>query len=295
MPRLEGVYPAILTPFDENGQFNDKAYEKFIDHLYGKGVHGLYVCGVSGEGLMMRPEERERVAEVAVKSSQGRGHVIVHVGCGNTTDSVRLARHASRIGASAVGCLAPYTNQYGLEALRAHFMAVRDAAQPLPFLLYYTPQIAASLNSYRMLECLLDLPGIAGVKFTGTDAGELAVAIFERKKRQTVLSGVDEMFVATLLMGAHGAIASFINVVPELFVDIYNLARNGRWNEASEQQRRLVEIIRITERYPFLSALKAIVRWQAFELGEPRPPQPTLTSNQRSELHHALEAAGMKF
>ena len=72
------------------------------------------------------------------------------------------------------------------------------------------------------------LPQIAGVKFTGTNSSELARAIFKHSGRQTVLSGVDEMFLASLLMGAHGAIGSFVNVVPEAFLDIYRLTEKGR-------------------------------------------------------------------
>ncbi len=290
MDYLRGVYPAVLTAFDELGKFAPGPYEAYIDHLYAKGIHGLYVCGVSGEGLMMSPEERERVAEVAVAASRGRGHAVIHVGCGNTADAVRLARHASRIGASAVGCLAPYTGSFGLDSLIAHYTAVAEAAHPLPTLIYYTPQVAPSLGSYAVLECLLDLPGIAGVKFTGTDASELACAIFERSGKQTVLTGVDEMFLAALLMGAHGGIGSFVNLVPELFLEIYRLACAGCWEQAKPVQRRMIQVIRIVERFPFLSALKNVVRWQGFDLGEPRQPHARLTAEQQRELRDLLSS-----
>jgi dihydrodipicolinate synthase/N-acetylneuraminate lyase len=292
---FEGVYAAILTPFDANGHFHQAAYERLMDHLYNSGVHGLYCCGVSGEGLMMSVAERQAVAEAAVAGLRKRGKVLVHVGSGNTEDSAALARHAARIGADGVGCLAPYTNNYGIEALVDHFAAVAEAARPLPTLVYYTPAIAPSLNHYAQLERLLDLPLIAGVKFTGTDASELAYAICERGERQTVLSGVDENFAPALLMGAHGAIGSFVNVAPDLFAEIYALARKGEWERAREVQRQIVKIVRVTERYPFLSALKNTVTWQGCECGEPRRPQPALSAEEKAELRGRLEALGMRF
>ena len=294
MHLFEGIYPAVLTPFDSTDRFAPQAYQALIDHLYKAGVHGIYVCGVTGEGLTMSPDERERVAEVAVAASRDRGEVLVNVGGGNTQDSVRLAKHAVRIGADGVGSLAPLTNPYGV-SLVGHFSAVADAAQPLPALVYYNPEVAPSLNSYESLEPVLDLPLIAGVKFTGTDAAELAYAIYERSHHQTILTGVDEMLVALQLMGAHGAVGALANVVPELFVEIYDLAKEGKWRHANEVQRRLLHIIRVTERYPFISALKNIARWQGNDCGEARHPQLALTPAQQSELYQGLETLEMRF
>ena len=151
-------------------------------------------------------------------------------------------------------------------------------------MIYYTPQIAPSLNSYAVLERLLDLPGIAGVKFTGTDASELAYAIFERSATQTVLTGVDEMFFASQLMGAHGAISSYANLVPAWFVSIRQLVGAGRLQEAREIQSRMNSIMRIVESYPFLSALKCVLRRQGFDCGEPRRPHQRLTGDQQNAL-----------
>lgn len=284
MNQFHGVFPAVLTAFDAEGSFDAPRYEAIIDHLYKQGVDGLYVCGVTGEGLMMSPEEREQVAEVAVAASSGRGQAIIHVGCGNTADAIRLTRHAVRIGAAGIGCLAPYTSHFSPTALVEHFTAVAQAAEPIPAMVYYTPQTAPSLNSYAVLERLLNLPGISGVKFTGTDASELAYAILERSPTQTVLTGVDEMFFASLLMGAHGDIGSFVNLAPQWFVSIRQLVGAGNLEEARLLQSRLNRLIRTVESYPFLSALKCVVRRFGFECGEPRRPHQRLTPEQQDAL-----------
>ncbi|MFB3901991.1 MAG: dihydrodipicolinate synthase family protein [Acidobacteriota bacterium] len=293
MSFFSGVFVAVLTPFNAQSEFKADSYEKFIGHLFDRGVHGLYVCGVAGEGLLMSPEEREEVAEVAITASRGRGKVIIHVGSGNTRDSVRLAKHASSIGAAAVGCLPPHIGNYGIASLIEHYRRVAEAACPLPLFVYYSPQVAPSLGNFGLLERLLDMKEISGLKFTGTDASELAYAIYERSRRQTVLIGVDEMFMASLLMGAQGAIAALANIVPGLFVQIYEAAKSQCWSEANELQRRLVQVGRIVERYPFLSGLKTVAGWQGYELGEPRPPNLVLSSSERLALREALEPLGV--
>jgi len=288
MTKIEGVYPALLTAFDESGTLDLNAYRRFIGHIYNKGVHGIYVGGICGEGLLLSLAEREAAAEIAIDASRSRGSAIIHVGCATTADAVRLARHAAKNGAAAVGCLAPYAGQFGIDSLSAHFRAVADAARPLPTLLYYFPRMAPSLASYDMAERLLEIPNVVGMKFTASDTSEFAAAMFECGPTRTLLSGVDDMFAAALMMGASGAIGSFVNVVPDWFVDIYNLARQQRWEETRQIQARLVRLIRIVEQYPFISALKHLVAWQGFNCGEARPPHQPLSRAQKTDLREAL-------
>jgi N-acetylneuraminate lyase len=288
MTKIEGVYPALLTAFDESGKLDFNAYRRFIGHLYDKGVHGVYVGGVCGEGLLLSLEEREAAAKIAIDASRSRGRAIIHVGCATTTDAVRLARHAAKNGAAAVGCLAPYAGQFGIDSLILHFRAVADAAQPLPALLYYFPKMAPSLATYDMVERLLEIPNVIGMKFTASDTSEFATAMFECGQTRTLLSGIDDMFAAALMMGASGAIGSFVNVVPDWFVDIYELAREQRWEEARQVQSRLVRLIRIVEQYPFISALKHLAASQGFSCGEARLPHQPLSRAQKTELREAL-------
>ncbi|MFN0168139.1 MAG: dihydrodipicolinate synthase family protein [Bryobacteraceae bacterium] len=284
MTRFEGIYPATLTPFDANGNFDAAVYERFICHLYDQGSSGQFVCGVMGEGLLMTAGERETVAETAIRVSRGKGKVLVHVGSGSTAESVRLARHAVRAGADGVSSLAPHSAPFGPAAIESHFRAIAEAAQPLPFLIYYNPAAAPCLNSYAVLERLLDLPGIAGVKFSGINAEDLAYVILQRAQRQNVLTGVDEMLLATQMMGAHGAIAALANVMPRLFVEVRRLAREGNPRDALPLQRRVIEVARLLEPYPFMAAVKALSSRDGMDLGNPRPPHLPLTEDQRTEL-----------
>ncbi len=284
MTRFEGIYPATLTPFDANGNFDAAVYERFVHHLYDRGASGQFVCGVMGEGLLMAAAERETVAETAIRVSRGRGKVLVHVGSGSTAESVRLARHAVRAGADGISSLAPHSAPFGPAALESHFRAIAEAAHPLPFLIYYNPGAVPCLNAYSVLERLLDLPGITGVKFSGVNAEDLAYAVLQRSDRQNVLTGVDEMLLATQMMGAHGAIAALANVMPNLFVDVRRLACEGNPRDALPLQRRIIEVARLLESYPFLAAVKALAGRQGIELGDPRPPHVPLNQEQKAEL-----------
>ena len=74
------ILPALVTPLTASGDLDVRSTERLIDHLYQKGVGGLYLTGSTGEGIYLSREIRQRLVEVAIGMSRGRGKVIVHVG-----------------------------------------------------------------------------------------------------------------------------------------------------------------------------------------------------------------------
>src|SRR5512140_1516543 len=93
---FHGILPAIITPLDQEGHFAPAAFERLLERVYAAGVHGVYVCGQTGEGPQLDVEDRKRAAEVAVRCSPPGKLVIVHAGAPRTAEAVELVKHASR-------------------------------------------------------------------------------------------------------------------------------------------------------------------------------------------------------
>ncbi|MGD9927783.1 MAG: dihydrodipicolinate synthase family protein, partial [Sphaerochaeta sp.] len=53
-----------------------------------------------------------------------------------------------------------------------------------------------------------------------------------------VYSGSDEMALSGLAYGSDGLIGSFYNVIPELFIGLYNAYERGDWEQAKLLQRQ---------------------------------------------------------
>src|SRR5215510_10698996 len=96
---LQGILPALITPLDAEGRLNMRAFEALLERVYAAHVHGVYLCGSTGEGLLQPAAQRKRVAEIAIKNSPPGKHVIVHVGANTTAEAMELAKHAARAGA----------------------------------------------------------------------------------------------------------------------------------------------------------------------------------------------------
>ena len=92
---LRGILPATVTPLDADGRFVRAPFERLLDRLYAGGVHGVYVCGTTGEGPLLSRHDREAVAEAAIANTPDGCHVVVHVGAASMDETLALARHAA--------------------------------------------------------------------------------------------------------------------------------------------------------------------------------------------------------
>ena len=105
--RFTGVYPAVITPFDETGEVDTKKLTAYTEYLCGK-VDGLFVGGSYGSGPIMTVQQRKTVAETVMSVAKGSVPVILMIGCTDTNSTIELAKHAQRVGADAVAAVTPH-------------------------------------------------------------------------------------------------------------------------------------------------------------------------------------------
>ncbi len=286
MNHFYGILPAVVTPFDADGNFAATAFERLLARIYGAGVHGIYVCGQTGEGLLQPLAQRKAVAECAVRCSPADKQVIVHVGALRTSDAVELARHAARIGAHAISSLPP-AGSYSFTELKSYYSELASASD-LPLLVYYFPEISTALQTAEQILELCDIPRVIGLKFTDFDLYRLSTV---KEHGATIFNGRDEVLAAGLLMGADGGIGTFYNLVPELFLQVFANAETGNWSGARSAQMRVNELIRLVLRFPVLGAVKTMLKWSGIDCGQPLSPRRCLTTTETAELRNLLAAS----
>lgn len=283
---FRGIFPALPTPLDESEEFLPRSFELLLERVYNAGAHGVFVSGHTGEGMLQPLPGRELVIEAAVRNSPRDKLVIAHVGSFRTADAIRLAKHAAKVGAHAVSSLPP-AEPHTFQEAKNYFTALA-AASELPVFVYHFPELSRlSVGLDRQRE-LLAIPNVVGIKFTDFDL--YCLAKLKRGGAQ-VLNGHDEVLAAGLLMGADGGVGSFYNLVPDLFVHIYERAREGDWNAARSAQACVNELIEITVRFPLHAAIKTMLTWAGIPCGGCFAPRRALSADERSQLAAMLQAS----
>lgn len=259
---LKGILPAIASPCDERDLFLEDEFGDLATGLYEQGVHGLYVCGATGDGYNMRLEERKRAAEIAVdRSRKYSGKVIVHVGTSNSGDAIELAEHASEAGACAVSSMPPANRN--LDQLVSYYTDIARASQ-IPTLVYHIPMLTGrSLTVDEMLR-LLDIDGVVGLKFSDWNLFYIRQLLIARPDI-TVFNGMDEFLCPGFLYGSSGGIGLNYNLFPRLFLGIYEAVNGGDIARAMELQNTFLAYANLIWRYGVLPTFEIMMRemWHA--------------------------------
>jgi N-acetylneuraminate lyase len=274
METLDGIHPAIASPCDERGLFAEDQFVALAERLYAHGVHGLYVCGTTGDCYRMAAAERCRATELAVGASRGSGgKVITHVGANETAEAVSLAAHAATAGADAIASRPPMDRPP--TEWPAYYRELAQAAGDLPVLIYYIPVLTEHQSTYEELLELLAVERVIGLKFSDYNLF-LLQRLIRARPGLLVYNGFDEILVHGLLAGARGGIGMTYNLLPELFVEIYEAAHAGDLALALARQQEIVAWLDIAFRANLFSVFEAVLRDQGMPLRCFRTERPPL-------------------
>ena len=280
-----------MTPLDSKGLYDSEAMRKIVQYQLKAGVDGFYVCGGTGEGLLLTQEERRAVLETVLDEVKSNAGVITHVGAFQTADTLSLTRHASEVGADAIAALPPaYFYKPDMLGLVLYYTAVAEASG-VPLLIYNIPQRTGITMTQDLFDRLLKVQNIVGMKDSSGDIYSLG--LFSAQERETfIFEGEDTVLLAGLLAGACGGIGSTYNMMPQLFVQLWNAFQAKDLETMTKTQSRINELINALEVIDLLAGLKQILAWMGLECGEPRTPNRPLTEEETAKLRQSLESAG---
>ena len=288
MRELQGIYPATVTPFDGEGAYDPEAMRRIVRHQLEAGVHGFYLCGGTGEGLLLTREERQTVLEDVLDEVQGRAEVIAHIGAFQTTETIALARHASEVGVDAIAALPPaYFYKPDERALVRYYTAVAEVAE-VPLLIYNIPQRTGITMTRDLFEQLLEVENIVGMKDSSGDVFALSLFL-NGDQKPLIFEGEDTVLSAGLMAGACGGIGATYNMMPQLFVELWNGFQAGALEEVARIQSRINQLIDALIVVDLFGGLKQTLAWMGLECGVPRTPNRPLTAEETEKLRRSLE------
>jgi len=235
--RLEGVIPPMITPFDSNGEIDEKALRRVVDFL-SKNVHGLFVCGTYGSGPLMSVEQRKKVVEITIDETEEKIPVIVHVGAASTDISVDLAKHAESNGALCIASVPPYYYRPSERDIIYHYERLVKAVN-IPVYVYNNPKTVGYGVSSELMSKIIDV-GVQGVKDSSFDM--MVFADFQRKlgnRGFDIVMGTEALFLLASVLGARAFIPGLGNAFPEICVELYKTCMRRDYENAWEVQKRV--------------------------------------------------------
>ena len=245
--KIEGVIPALPTPFTSNGQLDEIGLSKLVQHVIAGGVHGLWVLGSTSEFPSLNRNQRDRIVEICVQKVQGRFPVIVGVGDPDERALIKNSEEAQRAGASACFATLPY--YYTLDSAESiQYLHRVASAVSLPFVLYDNPfSTNVRLDRDAMLE-VASIPNLIAIKESSGDFRRFieVAETFTGRASASLLQGIEQLAGPSLLLGgASGLVIALASVVPNLFVELYEAAVTEDLVQLRRLQRQVLRLCRL--------------------------------------------------
>src|SRR6188472_4750382 len=285
MADFHGVFPYLVSPVDASGQIRSLVLGRLCDELIKSGVHGLTPLGSTGEFAYLNAAQRAAVVQATIEAASGRVPVIAGVASTSTADAVTQAKAYQKLGAD--GILAILEAYFPLTdaQVESYFRAIADAVD-IPVVMYTNPQFQRSDLTLDVIARLSAHPRIGYIKDASTNTARLLSIMNRCGDAIRVFSASAHIPAAVMLIGGVGWMAGPACVVPRQSVELYNLCKAKRWDEALALQRRLWRLNEAFARYNLAACIKAGLAIQGYQVGDPVAPQAPLTDEQR----HAVEA-----
>jgi 4-hydroxy-tetrahydrodipicolinate synthase len=209
---FRGAMVAIVTPF-KNNQIDENALRELIEFQIANGTDAIVPCGTTGESATLTHEEHDRVIEITIEAVKKRVPVIAGTGSNNTTEALRLTKHAYEAGADGVLIVCPYYNRPTQEGLYQHFKTIAESV-PVPIIPYNIPGRTGVNMMPEMVAKLSKIKNIVGIKEASGSVKQMSDVISLCDKDFSVLSGDDIFTLPLLAMGGAGVISVISNVAP---------------------------------------------------------------------------------
>jgi dihydrodipicolinate synthase/N-acetylneuraminate lyase len=291
MPPFEGIYPAIATPMNPDGSFNETAFREIMEFNIQAGVGGFWVAGGNGESVLLSDHENMRIVTAASEVNRGRINNIMHVGAPTTARSIKLAEHAASVGAEAICCVPPFFYGQRDESIVEHYKSVAAAAD-LPFYVYNLPQSTGVEVTPDLMKKIADgVPQLAGLKHSSVNFanvrewGKMGLRCF---------IGNSMLMVPALSIGAVGCIDGPPCAAPELWVAIWEAWKAADVESAVAAQERASIFTEIMREAGVHSGTKAVLSIRlGIDCGSGRLPNPPLEGSRRDEILTRVSELGV--
>ena len=253
-----GVMPAMTTAFDENSNVDHAFVARHAQWLVENGCTGIICLGSLGEAPTLRFPEKVEILKTVVAALGGKATVVAAISALSTAEAVELAEAAHAVGCSGLMILPPYVYKGDWRETKAHVAAIL-LATPLPGLLYNNPvAYGTDFLPEQVAELAREFSNLAAVKESTTDVRRVTAIRALIGDRLALFVGVDDSIVEGIDAGAVGWVAGLVNALPRESVDLFNLARAGKTQEAFELYRWFLPLLRLDTVPKFIQLIKQV-------------------------------------
>jgi 4-hydroxy-tetrahydrodipicolinate synthase len=295
-PQWRGVFTIPVTPFDAQGEIDERSLERCVQFCVDAGAHGVVAPVNASEAPVLLDDERKRVAEIVVATVARRAPVVVGVSAATTRQSVDFARHARATGADAVIAMPPYVKKPSPSEIVDFYQQVARAADVPVFIQNWGAPLGTPMSA-RFLADLVRIEGVDYIKEETAYAAQLMTELqsLAGPELKGMMGGMAGRYLFNeYRRGACGTMPAC--EVTDVDVQIWNKLEAGDLAGARRLHNRLIPLLNIEAMYGAAIYKEVLKRRGIIEHATMRGPGLVeLDDFDRQELDAILDDIGELF
>jgi 4-hydroxy-2-oxoglutarate aldolase len=287
--QLNGIIPALTTPFDENGALALDRLRQNIVRYNATGLSGYLAAGSTGETPFLDRAEFEQLLS-AVRETAAQGRILVAgTGVDSVGETISRTEFAAKLGYHFALVCPPcfYKPMMTPQVLVEHYRRVADVSR-IPILLYSVPQFTGVALEVDMVARLAVHPNIAGMKDSSGNVDRLGQILALVPDNFHVMTGASTTIYPSMVLGAKGAILALADFVPEACVAVYDATAAKESAKALELQRRMIPASKKIVGKFGISGVKYAMDCLGYYGGPARRPLLPLAESQKREVESLI-------
>jgi 4-hydroxy-tetrahydrodipicolinate synthase len=290
-----GNFPAVITPFSDDGEIDEAKFIANIERLISEGAKGVVVSGSNGESWALRGPERLSLFRLAKSAAGAEATVIGGTGSIPTDDVVELTNAARETGIDGVMIMPPYYCGATRREVVNHFKRVSDEAA-FPILVYNSPKSTGVDVVADFAAELAGIEWVVGIKQSTLDFTVFEQTVAECGELLQVFTGHSaKRGLASVLAGADGFVSSLdSHILGREGISLFDLSLNGNYDAARKIQMRALTLDRgVAGIGSGPSVMKAAMNMLGRPAGVPRRPLLEASPVEKEKIRQVLDGLGL--
>lgn len=292
---IKGVIPPMITPFDEHGEIDQRAYIHNLEQWNADKLAGYLVIGSNSETAFLTTEEKLALVKLAAAYHQPGRHLMAGTGCESTRETIAFTKACADLGAQSALVLTPhyYDRVMDSEHLVRFYTQVADRS-PLPILIYNVPIFTHVNIAPDAIEVLSRHPNIVGMKDSTGNMPQLATFLRVADEDFQIFVGTASAWYPALCMGVQAGILALANCLPNACALVQEAYDQGRLDQAFTLYQALFPVNNaVTDQYG-VPGLKYACDLAGYVGGQVRSPLLPPSDAAKAHIRQVLDEANVK-
>ena len=285
--KVKGLWVPVVTPF-ENDELDMVSYEKLVNHYINEGVHGLMPLGTTGETPTLSEKEYEEIVSKTMEVVNGRVPVIIGLGGNCTRSVIDKLKVAERHKVQGILSVSPYYNRPDQRGIYEYFKKISESTD-LDIVLYNIPYRTGRNMENETILRLSEEKNIVGVKDASGDFNKTIELLLNKPDEFSVLSGEDNLFYSSLLLGGDGGVTASAHLKTRDFIKVYDYIQNNDAKAALEIWKEISPMIPLLFKEPNPTPIKYMLKKMGLiNSDEVRLPLVPISQELKNELDNNI-------